>query len=115
MYAYTNIFSKFKKFNPSRITNKVKVDPTTRARCQLRRLPDGLMKELLDKITVPANTDDHDVPLLDRQPTVVPTYSVVELPKPGQDPDQPETEEANIRGISGHGVIASAVQHTVAR
>jgi hypothetical protein len=60
-----------KKFNRSRVTNRFKVEPTVQARHHLKRLPDGLMKELLDKITVPANTVDHDdnfVPLLDQQP-----------------------------------------------
>jgi hypothetical protein len=75
------------------------------------------MKELLDKITVPANTvdrDDNFVPLLEQPPMmqVGTTYSVVELPKPGphQDinPDQPrETEEANIRIVSGPGVTTN--------
>ena len=119
VYTCTKIFSKVKKLHRSslRVNNKfIKVDPTVRARQHLRRLPDGLMKELLDKITVPANTVDHDdnnIPLLDQQPTVqVGTmYSIVELPKPrpGQDvdPDQRETEEANIRSISGPGGVSA--------
>ena len=112
VYTYTKIFSKLKKFNSSRITNKFKADSTTQARYHLRQLPDGLLKELLDKIAGPANTYDHNsVPLLDQQPTMVPTHSIVELPKPGQDPDQPEIKEANIRSIQ---VTASAVQHEVA-
>jgi hypothetical protein len=126
VYTYTKIFSKVKKFNCSRVTNrqqianKIKVDSTVRAQAKrhMRRLPDGLMKELLDKITISTDTVDHDdigIPLLDQQPTVqVGTmYSVVELPKPkpGQDqyPDQRETEEANIRSVtvSGSGGRAS--------
>ena len=73
------------------------------------------MKELLERIAVPTNTEDHDVPLLDQQPMytvqVEPTYSVVELPKPGQDHEQPETEKANIRSIPGLEVSASTVQY----
>ena len=107
VYTYTKIFSKVKKFNPSRNTNKFKATSVTGARHHLGRLPDGLLKELLDKIAGPPNTDDHDVSLLDQQPAMLmePTCSVVELPKPGQDPDQPETEEANIRSIPGPGAI----------
>ena len=44
---------------------------------------------------------------------VEPTYSVVELPKPGQDPEQPETDKANIHSISGPEVSTSAVQYEV--
>ena len=56
--------------------------------------------------------DDYNVPLLDVQPHVEPTYSVVELPKPSQDPNQPEPEEAIIRSVAGHPVVnASEVQH----
>ena len=66
-----------------------------RARHHLRglELSDGLMKELLDKIAVPSNTEDHDVQcpcLTNRQQPKVqvePTYTIVELPKPGQDPE----------------------------
>ena len=50
-------------------------------------IPNGLM----NKITAPANTVDHDdnnIPLLDQQPTVQvgTTYSIVELPKPRPGP-----------------------------
>ena len=124
VYTCTKIFSKVKKLMinqsstlGSRVDdNLIEVDPrpTVRARHHLRGLPDGLMKELLDKITVPANIVDHDdniIPLLDQQPTVQvgTTYSIVELPKPGaggQD-TQRETEEANIRSVSGSGMTAS--------
>ena len=103
--------------NRSRVNNKfIEVDPrpTVRAKHHLRGLPDGLMKELLDKITVPGNTVDHDdnnIPLLDQQPAVQvgTAYSIVELPKPGasgQDIQQ-ETEEANIRSVSDSGMTAS--------
>ena len=90
-----------------------------RARHHLRQLPDGLLKELLDKITVSANTEDHDsVPLLDQKPAAVePTYSIVELPRPSQDPDQRETSnelgKVNIRSIPDPGATTRAVQHEV--
>ena len=101
--------------------NRFRANSTTRARCHLRLPPaadDNVHRfnELLDMIAGPANTNDYNVPLLDQQP-VEPTYSVVELPKPSQDPDQPEPGEANIRNIPGPGsycMLIAAVQHEVA-
>lgn len=58
LYAYTKIYSKVKK---NRMINRFKV---IRVRHNLRQLPDGRFKELLDKITGPANSEDHDVPFL---------------------------------------------------
>ena len=100
VYTYTIIFLKA-KMNISRMINKFRSDATVRARCHLRRSTDGninrFKKSILDMIAGTVSTDSYDnVPLVDDlQPTVEPTYSVVELPKP-QDTDQLEPEEANI-------------------
>ena len=110
VYTYTSIFPKFKKLNLNRMINRFRANSTTRARRHLRLPPaadDNVHRfnELLDMIAGPANTNDYNVPLLDQQP-VEPTYSVVELPKPSQDPDQPEPGEANIRNKPGPGITA---------
>ena len=104
VYTYTKIFSKA-KMNLCRMINKFKADSTIQARRHLRRSTDGnthRFKEfILDMLAGPVNTDDYDginVPLGDQQPTVKPTFSIVELPK-AQDSDQPEPEEANVYNI----------------
>ena len=112
MYTYTKIFLKTKT-NISRIINRFRADATVRARRHLRRSTDGNIhrsKSILDMLagTVNINTDSYDnVPLVDDEhPTMEPTYSLVELPKP-QDTDQPEPEEANVYNIPGPGVTAN--------
>ena len=116
VYAYTKIFSKAKT-NISRKINKFKADSAIRARHHLRQSADGnthRFKEfILGMIAGPVDTNDFDnEPLNDQQPTVEPTFSIVELPK-SQDSEQPEHEEANIYDIiPGPGVTANVVIKT---
>ena len=101
--AYTTIISKVnqKKMNVSRMITRFfsKADPTIRATYHQRPPPDNNIhrfNEVLDMIAGPVNTNDYNIPLLDRQP-VEPTYSVVELPE--SHPDQPNPDEAIIHTI----------------
>ena len=77
MYTYTKVFSKLK----SKVINKLTGNTL--------RFKDYLQDTI---ITRPSNTD---ILLVEEQPAVEPTYSVVELPKP-QHPDQQVPEEAII-------------------
>lgn len=97
--------------------SRCRADTTIRVRRHLRQSTDGNMhrfKEfILGMITDPINTDNYDNELLvDQQPTIEPTYLIVELPKP-QDNNQPETGEANIYNIPRPGDIANVVEHSL--
>ena len=110
VYTYT-VFSKIKKMNLSRMISRIfsKADSAIRAGHHQRPPSDENIhrfNELLDMIVGPVNTNDYNVPLLDREP-VQPTYSVVEAPTESHS-DQPDPEEANIRNIPGPGADATA-------
>ena len=95
--------------------DKIKEASAIRARRHPRQPTDGntqrFKKYILDMIAGPINTNDCDnEPLIEPQPTVEPTFSIVELPNDVQDTDQPEAGEANIYDIPACGVTANTTQ-----
>ena len=97
VYTYTTAFSKIKQTKPvSKLRELVTVVAKDRKK-ELNLPPDdddhGL-RDLLDFIDRPVNSNDYEMPVKPSEPT----YSIVELHQAQLEP--PDQEESNIQNIS---------------